>query len=63
MASIVGTGGPVGFVLQIRFLHVPDATAAQLADLTARAEVLARQATAIVGLACAATERVMSAYE
>jgi hypothetical protein len=45
MASVVGTRGPVGFVLRITFLNASDAAASQLADSTARAEVLAREAT------------------
>ena len=46
MATVAGHCGPVGFELQITFLHTPDADAASLADLSARAENLARQAAA-----------------
>jgi hypothetical protein len=46
MATVAGHRGPVGFELQITFLHTSDADTASLADLNARAENLARQAAA-----------------
>jgi hypothetical protein len=44
IANVAGSRGPVGFVLQVSFLHPASAGAAELADLSARAESLARQA-------------------
>ena len=46
IATVVGYRAGVGFVLQMRFRAAEDADAAQLADLSARAEVAARQAAA-----------------
>jgi hypothetical protein len=46
MATVVGTRGPVGFVLQVTYQR-PDATAAEdRVDLSARAEAGARQTAA-----------------
>ena len=45
-ATVAGHRGTVGFVLQVTFLPDPTATTAQLADLSARAEMLARHASA-----------------
>jgi hypothetical protein len=44
MATVVGARGTIGFVLQVSYLQRSPTDAAQLADLTARAEGLARQA-------------------
>jgi hypothetical protein len=44
VATVVGQRGPVGFVLQVTFSHDANADAATLVDLSARAEVVARQA-------------------
>jgi hypothetical protein len=46
IATVVGHRGPVAFELQVSFREAGKLDAAQLVDLTARAEVLARQATA-----------------
>ncbi|HEX8967388.1 MAG TPA: hypothetical protein VF937_05880 [Chloroflexota bacterium] len=46
VATVVGNRGTIGFVLQISYFHAPTADAAVLADLSARAEVLARGAAA-----------------
>lgn len=42
-ATVAGHRGTIGFVLQVTFLPDPAADAGQLADLSARAETLARQ--------------------
>ncbi len=44
IVNVAGYRGPVGYELEVRFLHASDADAAQLADVSARAETLARQA-------------------
>lgn len=45
-ATVAGHRGTIGFVLQVTFLPQRDADAAQVADLSARAEALARQSAA-----------------
>jgi hypothetical protein len=45
-ATVVGHRGPVGFVLQVRLFTADGLAVADLVDLSARAEVVARQATA-----------------
>jgi hypothetical protein len=45
VSTVVGHRGPIGFVLQVNLLHdYVQNDAAQLVDLSARAEVIARQA-------------------
>jgi len=44
MATVAGYRGTIGFVLQVSFLQRSPTDIAQLADLGARAEALARQA-------------------
>jgi hypothetical protein len=44
MATVAGYRGTIGFVLQVSFLQHSPTDTAQLADLSARAEALARQA-------------------
>ncbi len=44
VSTVVGYRGPIGFELQVTLLHDPGADAAHLVDLSARAEVIARQA-------------------
>lgn len=44
IATVVGHRRGVGFVLQVRFHTPPDADGSERADLSSRAEVLARQA-------------------
>jgi hypothetical protein len=46
MATVAGYRGSIGFALQVSYLHPLDAEPAQLVDVGARAEALARQATA-----------------
>jgi hypothetical protein len=46
VATVAGHRGPVGFVLQVTLLRSKTADAAELADLTARAETIARQGAA-----------------
>ena len=46
VSTVVGHRGPIGFVLQVNLLHDYTNDAAQLVDLSARAEVIARQAAA-----------------
>ena len=44
VSTVVGHRGPIGFALQVSLFHADDADAAHLVDLSARAEVIARQA-------------------
>jgi hypothetical protein len=44
IATVVGRRGPVAFELQVSFAHPPDAETAEMVDLNARAELVARQA-------------------
>jgi hypothetical protein len=46
IATVVGHRGPVAYVLKVTLLRSDNATAADLVDLSARAESLARQASA-----------------
>jgi len=46
IATVAGHRGPVGFVLQVTLLRSETADAAELADLTARAETITRQGAA-----------------
>jgi hypothetical protein len=46
IATVAGHRGPVGFVLQVTLRRSETADAADLADLSARAEIIARQAAA-----------------
>jgi hypothetical protein len=46
IATVAGHRGPVGFVLQVTLLRSETADAGELADLSARAETIARQAAA-----------------
>jgi hypothetical protein len=45
IATVVGQRGAVGFVMQVSYMGPRPANSAQLTDLSARAEVLARAAT------------------
>jgi len=46
IATVAGHRGPVGYMLQVALLRSGTADAAELADLTARAETIAREAAA-----------------